>query len=243
MPTQARTKARRCCQGELPGIPPEPRPRRGSNRDVAHQYMTKGVIIDQGTGMPIMLPEHREPAGMISFSEAMGQKSPDYSQHVHFYENDDVIERFWNNPWNYMRKLSLFAGVVSTDFSTGPGIPDPVRRYNAYRNQLTGSWMQSLGLAVLCNVRCHAFGCDYLLSGVPRRSLICVGAVGCIKNPHDRARFEGGLMRAVQELEPAGMIVVGKDSYGVFDCVRESGVPLRFFDGRTARYHGGGAHV
>lgn len=118
------------CQEELPGIPPETRKKRGGTRDVAHAYMTKGVIIDYGSGMPMMHQEQRVPTGMISFSEAMRQRHPDYSQHVHFFENDDEIERFWNNPWNYLRKLSRFAGVVATDYSTGPGIFDPVRRYN-----------------------------------------------------------------------------------------------------------------
>lgn len=66
-----------------------------------------------------------------------------------------------------------------------------MRRYNVYRNQLTGAWMQSLRMPVLCNVRCLAFGHDYFLSGVPRRSLICIDEVGCVKNRYDRNRFEG----------------------------------------------------
>ncbi len=243
MPIQACKKEPPCSQGELPGIPPELRPKRGSSRDVAHAYMTKGIIIDQAFGMPMMLPEHQVPSGMISFSEAMGQRHPDYSKHVHFFENDDRIERFWNNPWGYMEKLERFAGLVATDYSTGPDIPDPVRRYNVYRNQLTGSWMQSLGFTVICNVRCPMFSHDYFLSGVPRRSLICVGEVGCVKNLHDRRRFEGGLIRAVQELEPEGIVVVGRDSYNVFAYVRDCGIPLYFFDGETSNYYRGDARV
>ena len=75
-----------CCQGTLPGIPPENRRQRRSNRDVAHAYMTKGVIIDQTNGMPVMWPESNVPTGMVPFSVAMGQKNPDYSCHVHFFE-------------------------------------------------------------------------------------------------------------------------------------------------------------
>lgn len=229
------------CQGELPGIPPEHRKQRGMNRDVAHLYMTKGVIIDSFSGMPIMNPETLVPTGMISFSEAMRQGDPDYSQYVHFYENDDKLERFWNNPFRYLGKLSKFEGFVATDFSTGPDIPDPVRRYNVYRNQLTGAWLQSLGYRALCNVRCPAFEHDYFLTGVPRRSLICVGAVGCIKNRKDRQRFQGGLIRIVHELEPMGIVVVGEDAYGVFDYVKSNDIPLYFFSGETARYRGGDA--
>lgn len=242
MSTDLRQKTH-CCQGTLPGIPPESRRQRGSNRDVAHAYMTKGVIIDQTNGMPVMWPESNVPTGMVPFSVAMGQKNPDYSCHVHFFENDDVIERFWNNPWRYLERLSRFAGVVATDYSTGPSMPDPVRRYNVYRNQLTGAWMQSLGIAALCNVRCPVFGHDYFLAGVPRHSLICVGEVGCVKNRYDRNRFEGGIVRAVQELEPTGIVVVGGDSYGVFDYARDCEIPLYFFRGKAAEAHARVAHV
>ena len=103
--------------------------------------------------------------------------------------------------------------------------------------------MQSLGLVTLCNVRCPAFGHDYFLSGVPKKSLICVGEVGCVQDRRDRNRFEGGLLRAVQELDPTGIVVVGEDSYNVFDCVRASGVPLFFFKGESSRYYGGEVRV
>lgn len=239
-PKGRNNRRRRGYQAGLPLEVPERRRRRGSSRDVAHAYMTAGVILDQGTGMAVMRPERDVPHGMISFSEAMWQKDPDYDQYVHFYENDDRIERFWNDPWRYLGKLQRFAGVVATDYSTGPGIPDPVRRYNVYRNQLTGAWLQSLGYHALCNVRCPAYGRDYFLAGVPRESLICVGEVGCVKDRYDRNRFEGGLIRAVDELRPTGIVVVGEDSYGVFDYVRDCGIPLHFFPGETERFRKGG---
>ena len=190
-----------------------------------------------------MKPEYTIPTRIISFSEAMKANKPDYNSYVHFYENDDQIERFWNNPWHYMNRLSKFAGFIATDYSTGPGIPDPVRRYNVYRNQLTGAWLQSLGFRALCNMRCPAFGYDYFTVGAPKNSLIAIGEVGCIKNCHDRNRFVGGLIRAVNELEPIGIVVVGGDSYGVFDYVRDCQIPLYFYDGQTACYRNGAAHV
>lgn len=230
-------------QGVLPGMPPEAREARGSSRDVMHAYMTKGVVIDQLSGIPIMEAEHEVPHRIISFSEAMAASAPDSSVYVHFYENDDKIERFWNNPWKYLNKLIGFGGAIAPDFSTGPGIPDPVRRYNVYRNQLVGAWLQSLGLHVLCNVRCPAFGSDYFTVGAPRNSLIAIGEVGCVKNRYDRNRFEGGLVRAVNELAPTGIVVVGEDSYGVFDYVKNCEIPIYFFSGQAERYFGGEAHV
>lgn len=224
-------------------MPPERRTGRGFSRDVMHAYMAKGVIIDRASGMPLIRGDSTIPRGAVSFSEAMRSNKPNFSCYVHFYENEDEIERFWNNPWKYLNKLSRYAGVIAPDFSTGPSIPDPIRRYNVYRNQLVGAWLQSLGLHVLSNVRCPAFGLDYFIVGIPRNSLIAIGVVGCVKNRYDRNRFEGGLIRAVNELEPTGIVVIGEDSYGVFDYARDCGIPIYFFSGQTERYYRGEAHV
>lgn len=54
----------------------------------------------------------------------------------------------------------------------------------------------------------------------------------------------GGLIRAVDELKPTGIVVVGEDSYGVFDYVRDCGVPIYFFSGETQKaYKAGDADV
>ncbi|MFC0265704.1 DUF4417 domain-containing protein [Alloscardovia macacae] len=222
---------------------PEHRVKRGSSRDIFHTYMTKGVAFDPVFNMPIMHSENSIPTGIISFSEAMSTKSLDYSNYIHFFENDDQIERFWNSPWRYLPRLSKFSGFIATDYSTGTDLPDPIRRWNVYRNQLTGAWLQTLGFHVLCNVRCPATGSDYFLTGAPRNSIIAIGEIGCVKNCQDRNRFLGGLIRAIHELHPTGLVVVGKDSYGVFDYAKKNNIPLHFFSGTTERYYRGDTNV
>ena len=64
-----------------------------------------------------------------------------------------------------------------------------------------------------------------------------------MKSLRDRARFEGGLIRAVQELEPTGLVVVGEETYNVFDYVKKSGIPLYLFKGETSSYYGYDANV
>lgn len=43
-----------------------------------------------------------------------------------------------NDPWAHLGKQSRFADIVATDYRTGPSMHGPVRRYNVYRNQLSG---------------------------------------------------------------------------------------------------------
>ncbi len=223
-------------QFKIPGMPLEPRKPSKACKDVFHAYMTKAVELDFDTGIPIMQPEANIPKSVISFSEAMGNKCTDYDQYVHFFEHDKKIERFWNAPWKYMPKLSKFAGFLSPDYSSTPGMPRPLKIYNIYRNQLVGAWLQNLGYKAICNVRCPAVDHNYTIAGTPKKSLLGVGAVGCIKNRNDRHRFEGGIRRIVDELEPLGLIIVGEDAYGVFDYAKEKGVPLHFYPGPTQKH-------
>ena len=232
-------------QPRIPGMPEDRSrrsPRRGS-RDVFHAYMAKAVSFDKETGMPMMAPEADVPKGVISFSEAMNRKTTDFDQYVHFYEHDGQIERFWNDPWKYMGRLSRFSGFISPDYSSAPDMPKPLRMFNTYRNQLVGAWLQSLGYKVICNVRCPAYGHEYSLVGVPKRSVLAVGAVGCIKDPRDRHRFEGGLIRAIDEADPIGLVVVGEDAYGVFEYARIKGIPLYFHSGSTRKRYEEVRHV
>lgn len=223
-------------QGQIPDIPPERKTPSKACKDVFHGYMTKAIELEPVFGMPMMKPELKIPKGVVSFSEAMNSKTVDFDQYVHFYEHDAKTERFWNSPWKYMNRLRNFAGFLSSDYSSTPDMPKPQRAYNIYRNQLIGAWLQNLGYNVICNVRCPAEGHDYTIAGVPKNSLLGIGAVGYIKNRNCRRRFEGGIARIVDELEPAGLVVIGKDAYGVFDYAKFRGIPLHFYPGSTQKH-------
>lgn len=223
----------------LPGIPLEHKKPGRACKDVFHGYMTRALQLDPEFDIPIMKPELEIPKDVISFSEAMNPNITNFNQYVHFYEHDNKIERFWNAPWKYMDRLSRFAGFFSTDYSSTPDMPKPQRAFNIYRNQLVGSWLQSLGYHSICNVRCPADGHDYSIAGAPHHSLLGIGAVGCIKNKNCRDRFEGSLVRIIDELEPTGLIVVGVDAYSTFDYAKAKGVPVYFYLGSTQRHFKG----
>ncbi len=225
----------------LPFVAPRPRiPRRGC-KDVFHASMVRTVSLDSRTGIPVMSQELGIPKALVSFSDAMYGKGTDRNSYVHFYEDDYKIERFWNNPMRYMGRLSEFAGFVSPDYSSTFDMPKPLRDYNRYRNFLVGAWLQSMGFKVLCNVRCSYYEQGASLSGIPRNSVLAVGATGCMKSRDDRRRFEGGIVKIVDELSPACLVVCGSDSYGVFDYAKRRSVDVRFFQGKTSRFFSEGS--
>ncbi|WP_273383132.1 DUF4417 domain-containing protein [Enorma phocaeensis] len=221
-------------QCEIPDMPLEAKIPTKACKDVFHAFMTRATELDAETGMPVMRRELAVPNGVIAFSDAMNNANRDFGCYVHFYEHDDHIERFWNSPRRCMARLGKYAGFISPDYSITPDMPKPQRAYNAYRNMLVGAWQQTLGYKAICNVRCSYFD-DSMLAGAPKNGLIAIGAVGCIKNRNNRHRFEGGIIRIVDELEPSGLVIVGTDAYGVFEYPKRKGIPLYFYPGRTQK--------
>lgn len=72
-------------QYQFPGFPGDFKSPSKGMKDVFHAYMSRGVMFDDSTEMPIMQSECMVPKGLISFSEAMVPKCTDFDSYVHFY--------------------------------------------------------------------------------------------------------------------------------------------------------------
>lgn len=83
---------------------------------------------------------------LIGFNELLTCSSTDGAG-VHFYIDDYQFERFWRNPERYLRALLAFPLVVGPDFSLYTDYPEPLQRWNHYRNQMLTAWMQRQGVA------------------------------------------------------------------------------------------------
>ena len=202
-------------------------------RDVFHAFMVRGARFDGEFDMPCIEGTQEVPEGLIPFSEAMSESFRDYHCHVMFYEDDFRFERVWAQPHRYEERLKKFAGAVSPDFSTCTDFPGALKVWNTYRDRATGFWMQHhLGMHVIPNVRVEELTRDWALDGLPRESVIAVGARTCVKDRDDRKLFCQGLRIACDELRPVGIVWYGADAYGCSDYPRELGIPIHVFKGR-----------
>ncbi|MEJ5921342.1 DUF4417 domain-containing protein [Bifidobacterium thermophilum] len=201
-----------------------------SRKDNFHGYMVDGATFARPFDIPIMQPCHVIPKELISFSEAMRTSRDMSNAFVHFYEHDEKIERFWNNPRKYMSKLRSFAGVIAPDYSLCRDFPESLKIWNTYRNYACGYWLQSQGLAVIANIRLSGKNSEsYALAGAPRNSVIAIGAHGNIRFPDNQDYFFTDVAKAVNTLHPTAIIVYGTDSYGMFEYPRALGIPIHFF--------------
>ena len=124
-----------------------------------------------------------------------------------------------------------FNGVITPDFSLYRDMPLVMQQWNTYRGKALGHWWQSMGMNVLPNVRfaderSFSFCCD----GVPKRSIICIGSHGNIKNRENRIIFKQGIDSIVENLSPSCIVVYGSAPDDVFACCLEKNIKILQFN-------------
>lgn len=202
-------------------------------RDVFRIFLLEGADYSEPWEMPrlhAVTPDEAHPVGLVPFSRAMVESCRDYDCFVHFFEDDFRFERLWHDPKRYLPRLRKFAGVVMPDFSTCIDFPKPLKMWGAYRNQSLGAWFQRQGFVTIPNAR-HQPGCDWLIEGLPRHSVIAICGRALTKDVSERRRFVRDVRTTVDALEPLAVVYYGSDLYRVMDYPRSLGIPVWVYPG------------
>lgn len=209
---------------------------RSGCRDVFHSYLVRKASYDGILEIPSLDPEYSVPMKLVRFSKAIS--SNDYDAWVHFYEDDALFERIWNNPYKYLPILKKFKGVITPDFSLYRDMPLVMQAWNTYRGKAIGAWLQSEGLKVICNVRTgDERTYDFCCNGVPRFCTIAVGSHGCLKVKADREIFASGLDHIIYAVHPSHIVVYGAIPDDVFMKYKNAGIDILQFDSDYAVAH------
>lgn len=133
-------------------------------------------------------------------------KSIDTNSLVSMFVDDYILERYWNNPEKYIEYYKKARYVMSPDFSLLIGMPEPMLRWNVYRNRLVGYIWQSNGLNVIPTVGwADAESFEYCFSGVKKYSAVAISNTGCI-NEVSKKCFDEGLSRMIDTIKPRSII-------------------------------------
>ena len=129
---------------------------------------------------------------------------------IHFFVDDYLFERVWNDPARYALLLSDFRAVMTPDFSLFTDYPLPVQIYNHWRKHLLGAYWQSRGIMVLPSI-CWSdeASFDWCFDGEPVGGTVAVSSVGTQKNPEARKLFALGYGEMMERLKPSKVIFFG----------------------------------
>ena len=202
---------------------------RSGCKDVFNAFLVKNATYDSVLEIPRIGTVEDLPKKLVLFSKAL--KSTEYDAWVHFYEDDVLFERLWNNPLRYLPILKRFKGVIAPDFSMYRDMPLVMQQWNIYRSHALASWLQDNGIPVIANVRWADDRTDEVCcAGVPKNAIIAIGSHGCIKLRQERKFFTAGLEYVIQRLNPKTIVVYGTAPNDIFEKYKQAGIEILQFD-------------
>ena len=196
------------------------------------------------------------PEKLITYKEAKeeyrrqlrkGNKEFTSDAFVCFYEDDhefDSILGIWFRSNQAYKILRHFAGIITPDFSLYQDFPLPLKLWNVYRMRAFGYWYGTIcGKEVINNVR---WGTSetfwYCFDSIPKNSILAIGTVGGSPRKHvDRPRFEEGLIKMINQLQPHTIIVYGSANYKCFEELKQQGITIIAYPGKTSKAYAGRA--
>lgn len=182
-----------------------------NGQDILNWYKTPFEMTFSKQGFPELEPLKslsipRRGLRILPFNYALSNKDKDYF--VHFYIQDYLFNRIWNNPQRYIDVLKEYKGIVMPDFSLYTDMPEPLQRFNHYRNLWFARMCQLRGITVIPSPNWSTKdSLDWCLEGVPMNSIIMLSAVGSIKNPEVFRNFIYCLNRVEKELIPSNILL------------------------------------
>ena len=218
-------------------------------KDVWNAFMVEGVTFCDEDIPFCPTTATSLPHDMITWEEAKsiydqhivdGDTSFLYDAFVCFFLDDQKFDGK-NGIWFDYKHAELilrhFAGAITPDFSTNQDFPRPWKTFNTYRMRAFGCWLGRLGHQVINNVRWGtAETFTYCFEGIPRHSIVCIGAVASgMRLVRNRALFEGGLKEMLRVLRPHTVIVYGSANYPPLRLLDEAGIRVIQFDSATSR--------
>lgn len=184
-----------------------------NGQDILNWYKTPFEMEFTDKGFPILEPLlqlniPRRGLSIVPFNYALSNKNKDC--YIHFYIQDYLFNRIWNNPQRYIDVLKKYKGIVMPDFSLYTDMPEPLQRFNHYRNLWFARMCQIQGITVIPSPNWSTRdSLDWCLEGIPTNSILMISSVGSVKNPEVFKNFINCLHAVEIKLSPKHIFLRG----------------------------------
>jgi len=180
--------------------------------DLNRLYQLSYVNLRETVGdiqLPLVVSTKQLPSGLINFKAAM--KKNRFEKFVHFYLDDGEFECVWRNPQRYVKRLSLFSGVLTPDFSLYTDMPTVVQAWNVYRSRILGRIFHQAGCKVIPTVSwSDSKSFLFAFDGIQRHSIVSISSVGIWRDKNFYQLFLKGLDAMIEKINPCCIVFYGK---------------------------------
>lgn len=132
---------------------------------------------------------------------------------VHFFINDYLFKRIWGRLEWYLKVLSKYDVVISTDDSVYLDIPLIDNMRNVFKNRVFTAVGQRMGLNVVPSFSCgDPKHIDFYCDGLPDGGCIAVGGMGTNRTRSERAIFKYCVREMCKRKHPEMLLVYGSNT-------------------------------
>ena len=98
---------------------------------------------------------------------------------VHFFVEDNKLDRYYNQPQNYLERLAQYPHVLTPDYSLYTDMPIALQIYNTFKSRWCGAYWQENNLSVIPSVSWSTDASyDFCFDGLENGSVVAVSTVG-----------------------------------------------------------------
>lgn len=166
-------------------------------------------------GVPVIQPQRMDLSAMnnglwlINMKNMSSKDKLASSKIVHSFCYDNVLDRAYNNPLQYLARAAPYLAVSSFDFSMHPGMDFPQILYATYKNRWSGVFAQTHGKIAFPTVGWVGPDLyDITFSGLRDGGIFLISTLGT-NNPLSRGSFLEGYHEMRRRFPNTTIICVG----------------------------------
>ncbi len=126
---------------------------------------------------------------------------------VHFFVDDIKLERYYNQPFRYSRRLAQYASLLTPDFSLYTDLPLAIQIYNTFKSRYCGAYWQYCDLQVIPTISWSTpISYDFCFDGIERESVVAISTLGV---HNEKNLFLGGYFEMIKRINPKQVLCFG----------------------------------
>ena len=136
--------------------------------------------------------------------------SVDVTKTVHFFVEDNKLNRYYDHPEKYLDRLAPYHHVFTPDYSLYADMPLIIQMYNTFKNRWCGAYWQDYGLSVIPSVSWSTEeSFEFCFDGIEQGSIVAISTVGNLNNTVKNS-FLRGYFEMIKRINPEWIICFGK---------------------------------
>jgi hypothetical protein len=133
---------------------------------------------------------------------------PDTLKTVHFFVEDIKMDKYYNNPEKYIKKIAQYPHTLTPDYSLYSDMPMAVQIFNTFRSRWCGAYWQYYKISVIPTISWSTRkSFDFCFDGIEYGSVVAISTLGCRK---EKDRFLDGYFEMKKRINPKQVLCFDK---------------------------------